>query len=75
LDSRLKRLLSAMASWPITRRIGLYHTSRPDQLNHRPQTLEREERLLEEQRASSPERYGATTLPLCSNDVALIQWS
>lgn len=75
LDRRLTRLLSAMASWPITRRIGIYHTSRPDQLNHPPQTLEREERQLEELRTSSPERNGASPLPLCSNDVALIQWS
>ena len=67
----IKQMLSTMASWTETSRLGLLHTVNEQQITHPPQTLERKElkrsSLLDEQQGSAwfPE----------GDQAALIHWS
>ena len=67
----IKQMLSTMASWSETSRLGLLHTVNEQQITHPPQTLERKElkrsSLLDEQQGSAwfPE----------GDQAALIHWS
>ena len=67
--TRLRALLETMASWPETRRIGLYTAASIDQLNHPPQTTERLERSLETLREGGMEEQNQLCQPI------LLQWS
>ena len=42
-ETTIKTLLTTMARWPDTSRLGLLHAVNPDQIAHPPQTLERED--------------------------------
>jgi len=65
----VRALLETMASWPETRRIGLYTAASIDQLNHPPQTTERVERSLETLRERGMNEQNQLDQPV------LLQWS
>jgi 3,4-dihydroxy 2-butanone 4-phosphate synthase/GTP cyclohydrolase II len=67
--TRMRALLETMASWPETRRIGLYTAASIDQLNHPPQTTERLERSLEALRERGMDEQNQLDQPV------LLQWS
>ena len=58
-----------MASWPETRRLGLYSAASVDQLNHPSQTLERVEEPLDQLRKGLIGVQGRLQEP------TLVQWS
>ena len=67
--ARLKELLSALALWPHTRRIGLYSTGRAEQLDHPPQRLDRREGSLVEL------HQGKVLEQLEQGEPLLLQWT
>lgn len=67
--TRLQSLLEVLASWPETRRLGLYSAATVEQLNHPSQTLERVEEPLDQLRLGVIGVQGRLQQP------TLVQWS
>lgn len=67
----VRAMLSTMAEWPETSRLGLLHAVNPDQVPHPPQTLERDELML---KTLATEKDESGWLP-AGNQPALIHWS
>ena len=67
----IKAVLSTLAGWPETSRLGMLHTVNPQQIAHPPQTLERRELSLN---ALADGMDASSWLPEGNQD-ALIHWS